>query len=151
MKKVMMLILVGLFLGFNAINASADMLVTGGYSQQNNANQVMSVGKTQMQIGAQDRAHANYINQRSGAGRSHSNTGSGGGADFQWGESQQENSWKTAKTYEEARAHGITASDCQGDNSDGTYRSQMNQDRKGFMSEPLVPQDLCHEIHETLK
>jgi len=151
MKKVMMLILVGLFLGFNAINASADMLVTGGYSQQNNANQVMSVGKTQMQIGAQDRAHANYINQRSGAGRSHSNTGSGGGADFQWGESQQENSWKAAKTYEEARAHGITADDCQGDNSDGVYRAQMNQNRKGYMAEPLVPQGQCHEIHATLK
>ena len=151
MKKVMMLILVGLFLGFNAINASADMLVTGGYSQQNNANQVMSVGKTQMQIGAQDRAHANYINQRSGAGRSHSNTGSGGGADFQWGESQQENSWKAAKTYEEARAHGITADDCQGDNSDGVYRAQMNQNRKGYMAEPLVPQGQCHKIHATLK
>jgi hypothetical protein len=151
MKKVMMLILVGLFLGFNAMNASADVLVTGGYSQQNNANQVMSVGKTQMQIGAQDRAHANYINQRSGAGRSHSNTGNGGGADFQWGESQQENSWKAAKSYEEARAHGITADDCQGDNSDGIYRAQMNQNRKGYMSEPLVPQGQCHEIHETLK
>ena len=29
----------------------------------------MSVGKTQIQIGATDRAHANYINARSGAGR----------------------------------------------------------------------------------
>ena len=94
MKKVMMLILVGLFLGFNAMNASADVLVTGGYSQQNNANQVMSVGKTQMQIGAQDRAHANYINQRSGAGRSHSNTGNGGGADFQWASPKPSNHGK---------------------------------------------------------
>ena len=83
MKKVMMLILVGLFLGFNAINASADMLVTGGYSQQNNANQVMSVGKTQMQIGATDQVHANYVNTRSGAGCASHNSGSGGGADFQ--------------------------------------------------------------------
>ena len=111
----------------------------------------MSVSKTQMQIGTQDRAHANYINQRSGAGRSHSNTGNGGGADFQWGQSQTEQSWKAAKTYEEARAHGITADDCQGDNSDGKYRAQMNQNRDGYMSEPLVPNAQCHEIHKTLK
>ena len=59
MKKVMMLFVICLFLGFNALNTSADVLVTGAYTQQNNANQVMSVGKTQMQIGATDRAHAN--------------------------------------------------------------------------------------------
>ena len=94
MKKVMMLFVVCLFLGFNALNTCADVLVTGGYSQQNNANQVMSVGKTQMQIGATDRAHANYINARSGAGHSHSNTSNGGGSDFQWGSSQTENIWK---------------------------------------------------------
>ena len=43
----------------------------------------MSVGKTQMQIGATDRVHANYINARSGAGRASHNSGSWGGADFQ--------------------------------------------------------------------
>ena len=59
MKKIMTLFAVCLFLGFNALNAWADVLVTGRYAQQNNANQVMSVGKTQMQIGATDRAHAN--------------------------------------------------------------------------------------------
>ena len=90
------------FLGFNALNASADVLVTGGYSQQNNANQVMSVGKTQMQIGATDQAHTNYVNTRSGAGRASHNSGSGGGADFQWGSSQTENVWKAWKTVEEA-------------------------------------------------
>ena len=84
MKKVMMFLTVCSFLGLNALNASADVLVTGAYAQQNNANQVMSVGKTQMQIGATDRVHANYINARSGAGRSHSNTGNGGGSDFHW-------------------------------------------------------------------
>ena len=52
MKKVMMLFVICLFLGFNVLNTSADVLVTGAYAQQNNANQVMSVGKTQMQIGA---------------------------------------------------------------------------------------------------
>ena len=36
-----------------------------------------------MQIGATDRAHANYINARSDAGRVSHNSGSGGGADFQ--------------------------------------------------------------------
>jgi hypothetical protein len=151
MKKVIVLISACMLLSFSAFNASADVLVTGGYAQSNNANQVMSVGKSQMEIGAQDRAHANYINTRSGAGRSMSNSGNGGGADFQWGESQQENSWKAAKSFEEARAHGITAEDCQGDNSDGIYRSQMNQNRKGYMSEPLVPQAQCHENHKTLK
>jgi len=65
------------------LNSSADVLVIGAYAQQNNANQVMSVGKTQMQIGATDRVHANYINARSGAGRASHNSGSWGGADFQ--------------------------------------------------------------------
>ena len=78
-----MLFVVCLFLGFNALNDSSDNTIPGSYAQQNNANQVMSVGKTQMQIGATDRVHANYINAISGAGRSHSNTGNGGGADFQ--------------------------------------------------------------------
>ena len=94
MKKVMMLFVICLFLGFNVLNTSADVLVTGAYAQQNNANQVMSVGKTQMQIGVTDRTHVNYINARSGAGRSHSNTGNGGGSDFQWGSSQTEKVWK---------------------------------------------------------
>lgn len=151
MKKVMMLMSACMLLSLNALNASADNTVPGAYAQSNNANQVMNVGKTQMMIGAQDRAHANYVNQRSGAGRSKANSGNGGGADFQWGESQQENSWKAAKTYEEAMAHGITAMDCQGDNSDGKYRAQMNQNREGYMSEPLVSQAQCHENHPTLK
>ena len=91
MKKVMMLFVVCLFLGFNALNACSDNTIPSSYAQQNNANQVMSVGKTQMQIGATDRAHANYINARSGACRSHSNTGNGGGSGFQWGSSQAGN------------------------------------------------------------
>ena len=137
----MMLFVICLFLGFNALNASADVLVTGGYSQQNNANQVMSVGKTQMQIGATDRVHANYINARSGAGRSHSNTGNGGGSDFQWESSQTENVWKSWRTVEDAgNVTGLVAGDCRGDNSSNAYREQMNQSRKGFMLEPLVSQ-----------
>ena len=79
----MMFFVACLFLGFNALNASSDNTIPSSYAQQNNANQVMSVGKTQMQIGATDRVHANYINARSGAGRASHNSGSGGGADFQ--------------------------------------------------------------------
>ena len=102
MKKVMMFLTVCSFLGFNALNASSDSIIPGAYAQQNNANQVMSVGKTQMQIGATDRVHASYVNARSGAGRSSHNSGNGGGADFQWGSSQTENVWKAWKTVEEA-------------------------------------------------
>ena len=152
MKKVMMLFVICLFLGFNALNASADVLVTGAYAQQNNANQVMSVGKTQMQIGATDRAHANYINARSGAGRSHSNTGNGGGSDFQWGSSQTENVWKAWRTVEDTgNVTGLVVGDCRGDNSSNAYRAQMNQSRKGFMPEPLVSQTQCQENHPTNK
>ena len=152
MKKVMMLFVICLFLGFNALNASADVLVTGAYAQQNNANQVMSVGKTQMQIGATDRAHANYINTRSGAGRSHSNTGNGGGSDFQWRSSQTENVWKAWRTVEDAgNVTGLVVGDCRGDNSSNAYRAQMNQSRKGFMPEPLVSQTQCQENHPTNK
>ena len=130
-------------------SVSADDVVPGAYSQPDWS--VMSVGKTQMQIGAADRAHANMVNARSGAGRALSNAGNGGGADFQWGQSQTEQSWKAAKTIEEAQVYGLVAGDCQGDNSDGNYRAQMNQNRKGYMAEPLVPQGQCHKIHPTLK
>ena len=112
----------------------------------------MSVGKTQMQIGATDRAHANYINARSGAGRSHSNTGNGGGSDFQWGSSQTENIWKAWRTVEDAgNVTGLVVGDCRGDNSSNAYRTQMNQSRKGFMPEPLVSQAQCQENHPTNK
>ena len=152
MKKVMMFLTVCSFLGLNALNASADVLVTGAYAQQNNANQVMSVGKTQMQIGATDRAHANYINARSGAGRSHSNTGNGGGSDFQWGSSQTENVWKAWRTVEDAgNVTGLVVGDCRGDSSSNAYRVQMNQSRKSFMPEPLVFQTQSQENHPTKK
>ena len=152
MKKVMMLFVICLFLGFNALNASADVLVTGGYTQQNNANQVMSVSKTQMQIGATDRAHANYINARSGAGRATHNSGSGGGTDFQWGSSQTKNVWEAWRTVEDAgNVTGLVVGDCRGDNSSNAYREQMKQNRKGFMSEPLVSQTQCQGNHPTNK
>jgi len=150
MKKVMMLFVICLFLGFNALNASADVLVTGAYTQQNNANQVMSVGKTQMQIGATDRAHANYINARSGAGRSHSNTGNGGGSDFQWGSSQTKNVWKTWRTVEDAgNLTSLVVGDCRGDNSTDAYFKRMNISRKGYDKEKLVTQAQCEGNHTT--
>ena len=152
-----MFLAVSFLFSFSAMNASADSVVPGSYANIGAA-QVMNIGKTsgtafltQVQIGAADRAHANYVNQRSGAGRSLSNAGSGGGADFQWGQSQTEQSWKAAKTIEEAQVYGLVAGDCQGDNSDGKYRAAMNQNRKGFMSEPLVSNAKCQENHATLQ
>ena len=152
MKKVMMLFVICLFLGFNALNASVDVLVTGAYTQQNNANQVMSVGKTQMQIGVTDRTHVNYINARSGAGRSHSNTGNGGGSDFQWGSSQTENVWKAWRTVEDAgNVTGLVVGNCRGDNSTDTYFKRMNISRKGYNKEKLVKQAQCEGNHTTNK
>ena len=135
---------------FSISTASADVLVTGAYAQQNNANQVMSVGKTQMQIGATDRVHANYINARSGAGRSHSNTGNGGGSDFQWGSSQTKNVWKTWRTVEDAgNLTSLVVGDCRGDNSTDAYFKRMNISRKGYDKEKLVTQAQCEGNHTT--
>ena len=151
----MLLILGGLFLGFNPLNASADVLVPGGYSNVDQS--VMGARtsgeafRTQVQIGTGARQHTAALDIASGAGRSMSNSGNGGGSDFQWGQSQTEQSWKAAKTVEEAQVRGLVAGDCQGDNSDGKYRAAMNQNRKGFFSEPLVSNAQCQENHETLK
>ena len=148
MKNLIGVILSVAFAGMVS-TVSADDVVPGAYGQPDWS--VMSVGKTQMQIGASDRAHANMINARSGAGRAASNAGNGGGADFQWGQSQTEQSWKAAKTVEEAQVFGLVPGDCQGDNSDGKYRAAMNQNRKGYMSEPLASNAQCQEYHPTLK
>ena len=140
---------------FSISIASADVLVTGGYS---NVDQSVMGARTsgetfrsQVQIGASARQHTAALDIASGAGRSMSNAGNGGGADFQWGQSQTEQSWKAAKTVEEAQVFGLVAGDCQGDNSDDNYRKQMNQNRKGYMSEPLASNAQCQEYHPTLK
>jgi len=140
---------------FSISIASADVLVTGGYS---NVDQSVMGARTsgetfrsQVQIGATARQHTAALDIASGAGRSMSNAGNGGGADFQWGQSQTEQSWKAAKTVEEAQVFGLVAGDCQGDNSDDNYRKQMNQNRKGYMSEPLASNAQCQEYHPTLK
>ena len=148
MKNLMGVILSVAFVGMVS-TVSADDVIPGAYGQPDWS--VMSVGKTQMQIGASDRAHANYINTKSGAGRALSNAGNGGGADFQWGQSQTEQSWKAAKTVEEAQVRGLVAGDCGGENTTDAYRKQMNQNRKGYMSEPVISNDMCGEYHPTLQ
>jgi len=140
---------------FSISTASADVLVTGGYSNVDQS--VMGARtsgeafRTQVQIGATARQHTAAIDIASGAGRSMSNAGNGGGADFQWGQSQTEQSWKAAKTIEEAQVRGLVAGDCGGDNTTGAYRAQMNQNRKGFLSEPVISNAMCGEYHKTLQ
>ena len=148
MKNLIGVMLSVAFVGMVS-TVSADDVIPGAYGQPDWS--VMSVGKTQMQIGASDRAHANYINTKSGAGRALSNAGNGGGADFQWGQSQTEQSWKAAKTVEEAQVRGLVAGDCGGENTTDAYRKQMNQNRKGYMSEPVISNDMCGEYHPTLQ
>jgi len=152
MKKVILFVVVSAFLSFMALGsvATADDVVPGSYGQSDAS--VMGVGETVMQFGAGARILTNAVNLASGAGRSraNSNTGSGGG-DYQFGSSQYEQSWKAAKTVEEAQVHGLVAGDCQGENSDAAYRKQMNQSRKGYMKEVLVSNAQCGVYHPTLK
>ena len=152
MKKVILFVVVSAFLSFMALGsvATADDVVPGSYGQSDAS--VMGVGQTVMQFGAASRTLTNAVNLASGAGssRANSNTGSGGG-DYQFGSSQYEQSWKAAKTVEEAQVHGLVAGDCQGENSDAAYRKQMNQSRKGYMKELLVSNAQCGEYHPTLK
>ena len=139
---------------FSISTASADVLVTGGYSNVDQS--VMGprtsgeAFRTQVQIGAGARQHTSALDIASGAGRSMSNAGNGGGADFQWGQSQTEQSWKAAKTVEEAQVRGLVAGDCGGENTTGAYRAQMKQSRKGYLSEGVISNAKCGEYHATL-
>ena len=160
-KSIGIALVVALVAVFSLSMASADDMVPGAYGQADQS--IMSprtsgpAFRTQMQIGASARMHTANVDLASGAGRSLSNAGSGGGEDFQWGQSQTEQSWKAARTVEEAQVHGLVANDCQGENSDDAYRKQMNQTRaKGplgqpFMNEPLVSNAQCGAYHPTLK
>ena len=152
MKKVIFFVAVSAFLSFMALGsvATADDVIPGSYGQSDAS--VMGVGQTVMQFGANARVITNAVNLASGAGssRANSNTGAGGG-DYQFGSSQSEQSWKAARTIEEAQVRGLVPGDCNGDNSDGVYRSQMNQSRKGFAKEILVSIAQCGEYHPTLK
>lgn len=150
MKKNALLVAVCFMaaLTFGISTASADDMVPGSYSQQDQS--VMSVGQTMVQMGAATRALTDATNRASRAHMSRSSD-FGINVDQQFGQSQSDQSWKAAKTVEEAQVRGLVAGDCQGDNSDGWYRKAMNQNRKGYMKENLVPDSMCQEIHPTLK
>ena len=134
-------------LGLTSI-ASADDVLPGAYSQPDHS--VMGVGQTIMQMGARDRALINAVNRGSRADLSR-NSASGVNVDFQFGSSQTDQSWKAARTVEEAQVRGLVPGDCQGDNSDAAYRKQMGQNRKGYATERLVSNADCGIYHPTLK
>ena len=128
--------------------ASADEMVPGAYSQVDQS--VMGVGQTMVQMGAHARTLTNAVNRASRADRSRSSV-SVINTDYQFGSSQSNQSWKAAKTVEEAQVHGLVPGDCQGENSDEAYRKQMNQSRAGYTKEVLVSNAQCSAIHPTLK
>ena len=136
--------------------ASADELVTGAYANTDQSLMGERTSgpafRTQVQIGAMDRVHTARLDVASGADRVHSNAGIGntGGADFQWGSSQTEQSWKAAKTVEEAQVRGLVAGDCGGENTTETYRAQMKQHRKGYLQDLVISNAKCGEYHPTL-
>lgn len=148
-KKVLFLALCGFVVAAFMVApvVSSDELLPGAYAVQDQS--VMSVGQTVVQMGARNRALTDAVNSMSRAQVSQS--ANGVNANYQWGESQQENSWKAARTVEEAQVFGLVAGDCQGDNSDGAYRKQMGQNRDGYMPEPLVSNADCGIIHKTIK
>ena len=155
MRKLLVITLAIAFAAtFWISTASADELVTGSYANVDSS--VMSARtsgpafRSQVQIGTSARAHTAALDQASGAGRSHSNAGNGGGADFQWGSSQTDQSWKKAKTVEEAQVRGLVPGDCGGENTTDAYRRQMGQNRKGFASDLVISNAKCGAYHATL-
>lgn len=154
MKKAILFATVSAFAGFLGLGsvASADDVLPGAYVQ--NDASVMGVGQTMMEMGAATRTITNATNLRSQAANSRRQVGVN--SDYQFGSSQSEQSWKAAKTVEEAQVRGLVPGDCQGDNSDGKYRSQMNDRRidpfgNPYMKENLVSNAQCAEYHPTLK
>ena len=139
---------------FSISTASADMLVTGGYSTVDQS--VMGPRtsgdpfRTQVQIGTFARSQTAALDIASGALRAMTNANNSGGADFQWGQSQTEQSWKAAKTVEEAQVRGLVAGDCGGENTTGTYRAQMKQHRKGYLQDLVISNAKCGAYHATL-
>lgn len=151
MKKAILFVAVSAFVGFMAMGSvvSADDVIPGQYVQ--NDPSVMGVGQTMMEMGARDRALTNAVNLRSGAGKSRSSVGPISG-DYQFGSSQSEQSWKQWKSVEDAGVVvGLVPGDCRGNNSDDSYRKQMNQSRDGYMKENLVSQSDCENYHPTIK
>ena len=152
MKKVLTIVAVAA-LALSS-TASADTNVPGAYDQNNNA-QVMGVGQTMMQMGAQTRAITNATNLRHRAAGARAQYGVN--SDYQFGSSQSEQSWKQWRSVEDAGGVvGLVVGDCRGDNSDGKYRAQMNDKRidpfgNPYMKEKLVPQADCEVNHATIK
>lgn len=148
MKKSVSLVAVfAFFMGLGSV-ASADELLTGANIPVDQS--VMGVGQTMVQMGARDRAMTSAVNNMS---RTIMNApGSSVNSDYQFGESQSDQSWKSWRTLEDVGVVvGLVAGDCRGDNSDDVYRKQMGQNRDGFMKEPLVSQADCDKIHATVK
>ncbi len=150
MKKKALLLAVCFMavLAFGVSSATADELVPGAYAQQDQS--VMSVGQTIVQMGTRDRILTDSVNRASRAHLSR-NTASGINVMPQFGSSQTDQSWKAAKTVEEAQVRGLVEGDCQGDNSTVQYRKQMGQNRKGYWREILIPNSMCGDYHPTLK
>jgi len=149
MKKAILFVAVCAFVGFTALNASADDVVPGAYYQGQVDTSVMGVGQTIMQMGARDRVLTNATNLNSGAGTSRADT-TGVHQDYQFGSSQTDQLWKQWVTVEDVGdVVGLVPGDCRGDNSSDTYRKTMNQNRNGFMKEPLVSQADCEIDHKT--
>ena len=149
MKKAIFFVAVSAFVGFMAMGSIvvADDVVPGQYGQSDAS--VMGVGQTMMQMGAHNRTLTNAVNLASGAGSSRSDTGPIN-TDYQFGSSQSEQSWKQWRTVEDVGVVvGLVPGDCRGDNSDNSYRKQMNQNRKGYMKEPLISQADCEIDHKT--
>ena len=156
MKKTILFLAVSAFVGFLGLGSIeyADNVVPGSYAQQGSSG-VMGVGQTMMEMGAADRALTNATNLASQAGAAR-NAGRTWNSDYQFGSSQTEQSWKAARTIEEAQVHGLVPGDCQGENSDGKYRASMNDKRidpfgNPYMKENLVSNAQCAEYHPTLK
>ncbi len=146
MKKLVVIAAVFAFLTIGA-NVSADELLPGASVPVDQS--VMGVGQTMMQMGAADRAATNRLNNASRTIMSA--PGSTVNDNYQFGSSQTDQSWKAARTVEEAQVRGLVPGDCQGDNSTDAYRKQMGQSREGFMKENLVSNAQCGDYHPTLK
>ena len=150
MKKAILFIAVSAFVGFISMGSivAADSVVPGSYSSNDGAG-VMGVGQTMMQMGASQRVLSNATNLASGAGSARSSV-SYSGSDYQFGSSQSEQSWKQWRTLEDTGVVvGLVPGDCRGDNSDDSYRKAMNQNRNGYMKEPLISQADCEIDHKT--
>lgn len=150
MKKSVSLVAVFAFfmvVGLGSV-ASADELLTGANVPVDQS--VMGVSQTMVQMGARDRAMTSAVNSMS---RTIMNApGSSVNSDYQFGESQSDQSWKSWRTLEDVGVVvGLVPGDCRGDNSDDSYRKAMGQNRDGYMKEPLVSQADCDKIHATVK